>query len=324
VDAEPLDLLALVRARCGFVASRARSVEIDRGRIEAYAATLVEPGADRPVEDPWAVTTDTDDESRAALVVTLDAINFGSGYHPEAHKLPGCSGATTMATRLRAWARAEGAVRADRLAGLEAPEVHLLFGQPETDSMIELMGLFTRALNELGRFVVDEHGSSFLALVGSAEGSANRLTRILAALPTYADVAVYDGQEVPLLKRAQITAADLHRAFHGRGPGSFADIGQLTAFADNLVPHVLRVDGILRLDPDLEQAIDRGELLVHGAAPEVELRACGVHVVELLRAAAAASGGVLSSAQIDQTLWTRGGGPRYKAVPRPRARTTAY
>jgi hypothetical protein len=172
--------------------------------------------------------------------------------------------------------------------------------------------------------VASEHVGSFLALVAAAGGSANRLTTMLAALASYADVSTYDGFEVPLLKRAQITAADLHRAFRGEGPGAFADIDRLTAFADNLVPHVLRIDGLLELDPALAAAIDGGELLVHGSPAEVELRACGVHVVELLRAAAAEHGGEQTSASIDQILWRRGGGARYKAVPRPRSRTTAY
>ena len=46
---------------------------------------------------------------------------------------------------------------------------------------------------------------------------------------------------MPFLKRAQIAAADLCRA----GVAEFADLGELTMFADNLVPHVLRLDGIL-------------------------------------------------------------------------------
>ena len=42
-------------------------------------------------------------------------------------------------------------------------------------------------------------------------------------------------------KRAQIAANDLHLA----GVVDFADIDRLTIFADNLVPHVLRLDGVL-------------------------------------------------------------------------------
>jgi hypothetical protein len=110
-------------------------------------------------------------------------------------------------------------------------------------------------------------------------------------------------------------AAGLNRA----GVAVLREEDRLTAFADNLVPHVLRLDRVLYIDPELEARIDAGELLVHGSAEEVELRACAVHAIELLGAAAQ-----LSPAQIDGVLWNRGRAERYKSVPRPRCRSTAY
>ena len=121
---------------------------------------------------------------------------------------------------------------------------------------------------------------------------------------------------VPFFKRAQLAAADVHRA----AVAELRDLDRLTAFADNLVPHVLRVDGILRLDHELVARIDAGDLLTHDSPEEVELRACAVQAVELLAAARPD----LTPAQIDATLWNRGGAPRYKWVPRPRSRNTAY
>jgi hypothetical protein len=93
-------------------------------------------------------------------------------------------------------------------------------------------------------------------------------------------------------------------------------------FADNLVPHVLRLDGILRFDPELVARIDREELIEHGSVEEVEIRACAVHAVELLVAASPESR--LSAARVDQVLWQRGQRPDYKASPRHRSRCTAY
>jgi hypothetical protein len=103
---------------------------------------------------------------------------------------------------------------------------------------------------------------------------------------------------------------------------SFPDLHRLTMFADNLVPHVLRLDGILRFDPELVARIDRGELIAHGTAEEVEIRACALHAVELLVAAVPGAG--LSAAALDQLLWQRGQQPHYKASPRHRSRCTAY
>ncbi len=130
----------------------------------------------------------------------------------------------------------------------------------------------------------------------------------------------YDRVEVPFLKRAQIAAADLHRA----GSARFADLDRLTMFADNLVPHVLRLDGVLVLDPGLVARIESGQLIEHDSREEIELRACALHAVELIVAALQRIGAPSTAAEVDQLLWTRGQGPRYKAVPRHRSRCTAY
>ena len=126
----------------------------------------------------------------------------------------------------------------------------------------------------------------------------------------------HDGEPVPFYKRAQLAAADLH--LQGLAPA--ADLPALTLFADNLVPHVLRVDGILAVDDTVAARIERGELLEHGSPEEVELRACAVHAVERL----VHTHGSTTATAVDNALWHRGGGPRYKARSRHRARTTTY
>jgi len=101
---------------------------------------------------------------------------------------------------------------------------------------------------------------------------------------------------------------------------AFRDLNRLTMFADNLVPHVLRLDGLLTYDPALVERIGRGELIEHDSPEEVEIRACALHTVALI---AAKRAGALE-ADIDWLLWYRGQEPRYKAVPRHRSRCTAY
>ena len=100
----------------------------------------------------------------------------------------------------------------------------------------------------------------------------------------------------------------------------FRDLDRLTMFADNLVPHVLRLDGVLTYEPELLARIERGELLEHGSPEEIEIRACALHAVELMTEARPAT----LPADIDYVLWNRGQDPRYKAQPRHRSRCTAY
>ena len=83
---------------------------------------------------------------------------------------------------------------------------------------------------------------------------------------------------------------------------------------------MLRLDGVLRFAPALVDRVERGDLLAHDSPEEVEMRACAVHAAELI----VRERPDLTAQQVDDLLWTRGGGARYKAVPRPRARCTAY
>jgi Potential Queuosine, Q, salvage protein family len=302
-----------VREACAWVAGRAQAVQIESEAIEAYARAL--PETDRLDElDPVTQLAEGDRETRAAFVVCLDAINFGSGWWPTIRKRPGLSGYSTIAAGVVDRFRSAGAWSAADLTRLTAADLAAVLGQ---DPDHALMADFAHSLRDVGDRLLADFGGRFEVVVDSADGSALALADQLASWDAFADASTYGGRVVPFFKRAQIAAADLDRV----GVASFADCRRLTAFADNLVPHVLRVDGVLRLDPELERTIEAGELLEHGSPEEVELRACAVHTVELL---AAAAGGRLSPPQIDALLWNCGRGRRYKAIPRPRSRNTAY
>ena len=192
------------------------------------------------------------------FVLALDAINFGSGYFPEVRKRPGHSGYFTMAAGLNDWFQAEGAPDAARLARLTQADRARIFGQDlGKPAAAELMGLFAKALNDLGALLLARFGGDAARLVESAEHKAEKLVAILRIMPFFDDVEIWHGRKVPFMKRAQLTAADLGLAFEQDGWGRFDDLDRLTIFADNLVPHVLRVDGVLDYDPDLAAQIER-------------------------------------------------------------------
>jgi len=188
----------------------------------------------------------------------------------------------------------------------------------------ELMSLFARALRELGDFLLTKFDGDPTGPIKSANRSAARLAETLVEMPLYRDVSRYAGFDVPFYKRAQLTSADLAAAFKGEGYGSFADLDQLTIFADNLVPHVLRREGVLVYTPALAARIDAGEPLLAGSPEEVEIRAAAVHAVECCAASMRKVGVKMAPRQLDTALWTRGQLPEMKAHPRHRARTTNY
>jgi hypothetical protein len=321
----PPSVFDRIRTGCAMVAERARFVHIAADRIPAYAASLPIERIMRPEHDA-ATHLLGQGADTVAFFLILDAINFGSGYFPHLSKRPGMSGYFTVAASLKDYCLAHGPPSPEDLTRLSVADVTALFGQaPENAPVQELMGLFTRAWHDLGRFVAERFAGRYVGVVEAAAGSAEHLVTLLREMPFFDDVALYDGLEVPLLKRAQLTVSDLWIAFDGQGPGAFADLDQLTIFADNLVPHVLRIDGILHYEPELAARID-AEMLIPAESPEeIELRACAVHTVELIAAELRRSGHAVNAMQLDNLLWSRGQQPAYKrARPRHRARSVFY
>jgi hypothetical protein len=299
-----MDVLDEIRQGCRAVAERATLVRIDTSRLHAYATTELDLSlavATAPVDDPSRLPVGTPEET-AAMVVALDAVNFGSGWFPVLRKRDGLSGYFTIATAWREHVERSGAPTAAWLAAATASECAAIFGQDPS-------------------LLLESYGGSVGSFVAAAEGSAARLASSLRAAPMWDDTRRYGSLSVPFLKRAQITAVDLAAALGGSGLGRFDDLHRLTIFADNLVPHVLRLDGVLVLDESLAARIDAGELLEEGSPEEVELRACAVDAVEQM---VAVLGGRVTAADLDNLLWNRGQGAAYKAVPRPRCRTTSY
>jgi hypothetical protein len=284
-----------VRRTAREIAERARFVSIDAGALRA-----LDPGPP-PALDAERHYLEGSPEEVAHFMLVLDSINFGSGWFPTLRKRPGMSGYFTVASSLTDFWRSNGGWSVDDLRALRGNDVAAVLGQ-EPDH--ELMGLYAEALRDLGVFL---DGRRALDVVAAAEGSAERLASMLAAgMPFYDDVGFW--------KRAQIVPNDLALA----GVAEFDDLDRLTIFADNVVPHVLRVDGVLRYDPSLAARIDAGELLPPGDE-EREIRGCAVHACELLSERLG-----VPAREIDTALWTRGQAPEYKAVPRHRTRTVFY
>jgi hypothetical protein len=319
-----IPVLENIRDACRHVAAQSRWVEIRADRMAAYANSL-------PLEEisgaqmDWSHHFRGEPAQRVAYFLTLAAVNFGSGYFPHLRKGQGMTGYYTTATRLKQRFDDRGAFTAQELVDMDTDSCACLFQQSADDPVVgELMGHFSRAFRQLGHLLKEDFQGSFVQLVTAAEGSAARLVAILSQMPYFDDCQNYLGRKIPFFKRAQLAAADLSLAFSGKAPGNFYDLDQLTIFADNLVPHVLRVDGILEYHPDLLERIQAGALIPPGSPEEIELRACAVHAVELLRATPALAQRGVTAQQLDYLLWHRGQRKAYKAIPRHRTRTIFY
>lgn len=317
------DVFTQIREAAAAVARQSRSVRLVEQNVGPYAETLVREGLPRPEYDTEhhvsGSATDT-----TAFLLALDAINFGSGYFPHLRKRPGMSGYFTVASSLKDWWQ-QGPRAAATLRAISAADCVEIFGQVNNPGPAEeLMALFAQALNDLGFWLGARYDDDPLGPITAANGSAARLVELVTAMPLFRDVSRYGELDVPFYKRAQILVTDLAMGFAEEGPGSFQDLDQLTIFADNLVPHVLRVDGLLDYDSDLLARIERGELIPADSPQEVEIRALAIHTVERLVAALRSAGVPATARQLDYILWNRGQADIYKAAPRHRTRTVYY
>jgi hypothetical protein len=336
-----MPLLDEVRTSCAQIAAHAQWVRIEMDAL-ADDALLAKIAADAPDAasaelDPVRHYLEGQPADVADYLLALDAINFGSGWFPTLRKrlddgLP-VSGYFTVAWGLTDYVRAHhatgggGALDGGWLRAVDTGTIAGILGQRPDH---ELMSLYAQALRELGRFLGERRA---LDLVAECGGSAERLAEALAGRngdagrtgdarwrrvspgfgrSSTGGMAMFDDRG--FYKRAQLVAADLALA----GVASFTDLDRLTIFADNLVPHVLRCEGILVYDEQLAARIDAGELLPPGG-PEREIRACAVHACELISARTG-----IPPRMLDHRLWNRGQAPEYKACPRHRCRTVFY
>jgi hypothetical protein len=283
-------LLDDVRQFCADVAQSARWVRIDLEREVS--------GGGIAGLDPELHFLEGSPEDVARYVLVLDAINFGSGWFAELS-----TDTDALTARLTAHARAHGAPWTPaQLRALDAAAVADVLGLAPAH---ELTGLYAQALVDLGGWLGDRPA---LNRIAAADGSAERFADSLAAgMPFYDDRGFY--------KRAQITANDLDLA----GIADFADVDRLTVFADNLLPHVLRVDGVLTYADELAARVDGGEPLAPGSPMEVEIRACTVHACEHI-----AKRLDVPPRTLDNWLWNRGRDERYRAGNAHVTRTVFY
>jgi len=326
--APPENLCTQVRQAAAYVAGKARSVHICYDKLTDYARMLAlqSTGPQMTALDQNTLGAAGTVEETAAYVLALDAINFGSGYFAVAkQKNLGLEYADLALSLRRAF---DGNILKTpaQWAVVDARQCHDIFGIPvRSDAALDaLMQLFASHLNEAGGMLQSRYQGQVLNLLLDCKKSAVRLAETVALWPGFADVTNYDGLPVPIYKRAQILAADMHLALGGTGLADFNDLAQLTIFADNMVPHVLRQDGILTYAPDLAAAIEAGVEIAPDTAEEVELRAVAIHAAECLVLSAQEQGHNVSALDLDRIIWNRGYTQDYISKPAHRTMTVWY
>ncbi|HEU0199727.1 MAG TPA: queuosine salvage family protein [Burkholderiaceae bacterium] len=313
-----------VRQSTGRVIQRARSVRLCGERLAAFARTLDEARVRAAYRWDREYHYSGDEATVIDYVFTVNAMNFGSGFLPQWQAEPLASTYKPVAAALKRRIKSGGRCDANFAANATPRHIGRLLGMPEG---FELATLYARSLTELGRWVLERYGdyAALLARLDPRRRVAALVEELASNLSGFDDRAEYDGAPVHFYKRAQILVSDLHLALGGRGAGSFDDIDALTMFANSLVPHVLRLEGVLEYAPTLTHRIERSEPLAPGCPEEVEIRAGAVQAVEeLCRELRDEHGWNVFPAMVDAYLWNVGQDARYKSRPRHLCRTVFY
>ena len=195
------------------------------------------------------------------------------------------------------------------LGSVGRPDLERIFAgnieMPMLDERVEI-------LNQVGAKLAADHGGRFHRFIRSCPqymyaAGDGVLERLVVEFPRFDDVSDYHGEPVVIYKLAQLALWSLHLAVGEEGGFALADLGNMTAFADYIVPAGLRVMGILEYSDDLEAKIMDGVMLPRDSDDEIEIRAHSVYATALLTEAINARRGAgrqLVIPEIDFRLWS--------------------
>lgn len=291
-----------VRENAAHIMQSAKYVRIVTDKIPSYTVWILEKYPIITVLDgnPHFVS-EAAPQKTAAYVVALDSINFGSGYFGIAKSVGVDLEYDVIAKGLKKYFKEDRLNTPAKWQHVASADFHEMLNVPVGAhlSLDRLMTQFAEHLKMTGDVIVSSYNGDVMKLIESAGNSVLKLAETVAAWPHFHDA--------PFFKRAQIFAADINLALQKNYP----DMDALTIFADNMVPHVLRCDGILEYAPDLAKRIDGGEMIAAGSVEEMELRAAAIHAVELMMASVSG----VTSVNLDHILWHRGYEPDIYARP---------
>src|ERR1700723_2559637 len=143
-------------------------------------------------------------------------------------------------------------------------------------------------LHEVGGVLVKKYRGHFHNFVSDCsprlyDNGNGLVDRLVKEFPRFNDVSLYEGQEIKFYKLAQLGIWMLYANLHRRGWFKLDDPEKMTAFADYIVPAALRILGILKYSPALEQSINSYQMIARDSTQEIEIRAHMLYATALLR-----------------------------------------
>ncbi|MGM9991961.1 MAG: queuosine salvage family protein [Candidatus Bruticola sp.] len=286
------------------------------------------------ITPPWDTSVHYDGQGGrlANYILLLDSLNFcfwpDKGFPKWEIKYKGqiLGGYQALAASLkRAIEEDINVDDAHWMAQADLKQVRHIFRGIQNGVEIPLLDKRLEHINQSGKVLLENFGGQYSQAIESCGGSAVQLVNLMVEyFPSFRDIHTWNGHEVRILKRAQITPVDIYGSFGGQGLGYFHDLHLLTVFADYKIPQVLRALGILEYAPDLAQKVDNQELLPSGSREEMEIRVGMIWSIEEIRRELESMGVSKMALELDWFLWNLGQEPLPQEKPYHRTRTVFY
>ncbi len=161
---------------------------------------------------------------------------------------------------------------------------HIFRGNIKMPMLDERVEIF----HQVGQALEKNYGGHFHNFVGACsprlyDSGKGLIDKLVAEFPRFNDTSRYDGHEVKFYKLAQLGIWMLYSSLYASGGFRLEDPEKMTAFADYIVPVVLRVMGITSYSPALENAINTFQMIPRDSAEEIEIRGHCLYATALLR-----------------------------------------
>lgn len=149
-----------------------------------------------------------------------------------------------------------------------------------------------------------------------ANSDQELLSIIVDNFSNFRDISIYNNKKVYFFKRATLLVEDLYQNIEEIRYKIKSNSG-LFGCADYKISQVLRHFGILEYSKELESIIDNEQKLKHDSEMEIEIRACMIYAIELIKEQLNNKDVNMNSIEIDNALWLLSKNKNFKKQAKP-------
>ncbi|XP_030753727.1 LOW QUALITY PROTEIN: queuosine salvage protein-like [Sitophilus oryzae] len=279
----PKETGRLILENCKFVTIKQEGIEkLGNVLVEEFTSGSLQPANFSQVE----FHPKPDDLHVLDWLFVVDTLNFCFWNYDDAEgwKVEGYTGYFALcATINRALKEKVDILNPKFYSTISEEQLKKIF-RSDTKVEIPLLAERLKCLHEVGAVLQENFESSFDNVVKKAQNSAKSLLNlIISNFKCFQDEALFESKQVSFYKRAQILVGDVWACFKGEGTGYFKDIDEITMFADYRIPQTLLWYGVFEYNNELLKKLESNAVLKNGDREELEIRACSIHAVELLK-----------------------------------------